>query len=33
MGVALFGESLDPIRLGCIALVVIEIAGLKLHGG
>lgn len=33
MGVALFGESLNPIRLGCIALVVIEIAGLKLHGG
>ncbi len=33
MGVALFGESLDPIRLGCIALVVIGIAGLKVHGG
>lgn len=31
MGVVLFGESLDPIRVGCIALVVIGIVGLKLQ--
>jgi quaternary ammonium compound-resistance protein SugE len=29
-GIMLFGESADPIRLGCIALIVIGIAGLKL---
>jgi quaternary ammonium compound-resistance protein SugE len=31
MGVVLFGESLDPIRVGCIALVVIGIVGIKLQ--
>jgi multidrug transporter EmrE-like cation transporter len=31
MGVVLFGETLDPIRVGCIALVVIGIVGLKLQ--
>jgi quaternary ammonium compound-resistance protein SugE len=29
-GIVLFGESADAIRLGCIALIVIGIAGLKL---
>jgi len=33
MGVVLFHESLDPIRLGCIALVAVGIVGLKLHAG
>jgi quaternary ammonium compound-resistance protein SugE len=33
LGVALFGESLDPIRVGCILLVVIGIVGLKLQTG
>jgi quaternary ammonium compound-resistance protein SugE len=33
MGAALFGESLDLARLGCIGLVVVGIAGLKLHAG
>ena len=33
LGVALFGESLDPIRIGCILLVVIGIVGLKLQTG
>src|SRR5688572_29721388 len=31
MGVVLFGESLDPIRLGCITLIVAGIVGLKLQ--
>jgi quaternary ammonium compound-resistance protein SugE len=33
MGVVLFGESLDVIRLGCIGLVLIGIVGLKLRAG
>jgi quaternary ammonium compound-resistance protein SugE len=33
MGVVLFGEPLDPLRLGCIALVVAGIVGLKLQAG
>jgi quaternary ammonium compound-resistance protein SugE len=32
-GVALFSESLDPVRIGCIGLVVAGIIGLKLHAG
>jgi quaternary ammonium compound-resistance protein SugE len=32
LGVLLFGESLEPLRLGCIGLVVIGIVGLKLTG-
>jgi quaternary ammonium compound-resistance protein SugE len=30
LGMALFHESADPLRLGCIGLIVIGIAGLKL---
>ena len=30
LGIILFGESSDPLRLGCIALIVAGIAGLKL---
>ncbi|MBX3453873.1 quaternary ammonium compound efflux SMR transporter SugE [Ferrovibrio sp.] len=30
LGIALFGESADWLRLGCIALIVAGIAGLKL---
>jgi quaternary ammonium compound-resistance protein SugE len=33
MGAVLFGESLDLARLGCIALVVVGIVGLRLHAG
>jgi quaternary ammonium compound-resistance protein SugE len=33
LGVVLFGESLDPIRICCILLVVIGIIGLKLQTG
>jgi quaternary ammonium compound-resistance protein SugE len=29
LGIALLGESAAPLRLGCIALIVIGIAGLK----
>lgn len=29
-GILLFHESADPIRLGCIGLIVVGIAGLKL---
>ena len=29
-GIVLFGESADAVRLGCIALIVTGIAGLKL---
>jgi quaternary ammonium compound-resistance protein SugE len=29
LGMALFGESIDPIRLACIGLIVVGIAGLK----
>ena len=31
MGVVVFGESLDAVRIGCIALVMIGIVGLKLQ--
>ena len=30
LGITLFGESASPMRLGCIALIVTGIAGLKL---
>ena len=30
LGVVLFGESLDPLRLGSIALIVAGIVGLKM---
>ncbi len=30
LGIALFHESADPVRLGCIGLIVAGIAGLKL---
>ena len=30
LGIALFGESASALRLGCIALIVAGIAGLKL---
>jgi quaternary ammonium compound-resistance protein SugE len=33
MGALLFGESLDVVRIGCIALVVVGIIGLKLQAG
>src|SRR5262245_10719514 len=33
VGMALFGESASPIRLACIALIVVGVAGLKLHEG
>lgn len=33
MGIVLFDESLDPVRVGCIGLVVAGIIGLKLNGG
>jgi len=33
MGAVLFGESLDPVRIGAIALVMIGIVGLKLQAG
>jgi quaternary ammonium compound-resistance protein SugE len=33
MGVMLFSESLDPVRIGCIALVVVGIIGLMLNAG
>ena len=29
LGMALFGESIDPIRLACIGLIVVGIAGPK----
>ncbi len=31
MGVVLFGESLAPTRIACIALILVGIIGLKLH--
>ena len=31
MGVVLFGESLDAVRIGCIVLVLVGIVGLKLQ--
>jgi quaternary ammonium compound-resistance protein SugE len=30
LGMMLFGESANPVRLGCVALIVVGIAGLKL---
>jgi quaternary ammonium compound-resistance protein SugE len=30
LGIALFHESADPLRLACIGLIVVGIAGLKL---
>ena len=32
LGAALFGEGLSPVKLACIGLVVLGIAGLKLEG-
>jgi quaternary ammonium compound-resistance protein SugE len=32
-GIALFGESPSMARIGCIALIVLGIAGLKVLGG
>jgi quaternary ammonium compound-resistance protein SugE len=33
LGIALFGESLSVARIGCIALIVFGIIGLKFLGG
>ena len=33
LGIAMFGESLTFVRIGCIALIVCGILGLKLLGG
>jgi quaternary ammonium compound-resistance protein SugE len=33
MGVVLFGETLDPTYIRCIALVVVGLIGLKLDAG
>ena len=33
LGIALFGESLSIARIGCIALIVLGIVGLKVLGG
>lgn len=33
LGIVLFAESANPLRLACIALIVIGIAGLKLASG
>src|SRR4026208_1656405 len=33
LGIVLFGESLSAMRIGCIALVVLGIIGLKVLGG
>ena len=33
LGIAIFGESLTFVRIGCIALIVCGIIGLKLLGG
>ena len=33
LGIALFGEPANPARLGCIALIVLGILGLKLTSG
>src|SRR5262250_1596594 len=33
LGIAIFGESLTVARIGCIALIVCGILGLKLLGG
>jgi quaternary ammonium compound-resistance protein SugE len=32
LGIALLGESANPLRLGCIALIVLGVLGLKLAG-
>ena len=33
LGIAIFSESANPARLGCIALIVLGILGLKLTSG
>jgi quaternary ammonium compound-resistance protein SugE len=33
LGIVIFGESVTVLRLGCIALIVLGILGLKLLGG
>ncbi len=33
LGIVLFGESKDLIRIACIALIILGILGLKLTGG
>lgn len=30
IGIAVFGESVAPVRIGCIALILVSIIGLKL---
>ena len=32
LGIVLFGDSASPLRLACVALVVVGMAGLKLTG-
>jgi quaternary ammonium compound-resistance protein SugE len=33
LGIVLFAESASPARLACLALVIVGIVGLKIHGG
>jgi quaternary ammonium compound-resistance protein SugE len=33
IGIFLFGENASPVRLGCIALIIAGVAGLKLSEG
>lgn len=33
LGILLLGESADAVRLGCIALIVVGVLGLKFAGG
>ena len=33
LGIMLFGDSASPLRLACVALVVLGMLGLKLTGG
>lgn len=33
LGIVLFGDSASPLRLACVALVVLGMLGLKLTGG
>ncbi|MCI0357169.1 MAG: quaternary ammonium compound efflux SMR transporter SugE [Planctomycetaceae bacterium] len=33
LGIVLFAESANPARLGCLALVIVGIIGLKFYGG
>jgi quaternary ammonium compound-resistance protein SugE len=33
VGIVLFGDSASPLRLGCIALIIAGVAGLKLSEG